>query len=59
MASSPNIPEAPTPAPKPERMTDVSPEDIQLGGSEQTGQGQEGRRRLRRPRSSEGTGLQV
>ncbi|CAM0030872.1 hypothetical protein VPHD529_0042 [Vibrio phage D529] len=58
MASSPDIPEAKTPAKKPERQVDVAPEDIQLG-SDDTGSTSEGKRKLKRPRSATGTGLQV
>ena len=58
MASSPDIPEAKTPAKKPERQVDVAPEDIQLG-SDDTGGTSEGKRKLKRPRSATGTGLQV
>lgn len=58
MASSPDIPEAPVPAPKPERQVDVAPEDVQLGSSDDTG-AESGKRQLKRPRSTGGTGLQV
>ncbi|WLJ89328.1 hypothetical protein [Vibrio phage vB_ValA_R15Z] len=58
MASSPDIPEAKTPAKKPERQVDVEPEDIQLG-TEDTGDVSQGRKRLRRPRTATGTGLNV
>lgn len=57
MASSPNIPEAKTPAKKPERQVDVAPEDIQLGSDDTSTS--EGKRKLKRPRSATGTGLQV
>lgn len=58
MASSPDIPEAVTPAKKPERQVDVAPEDIVLGsgGDADTSQG---KRQLKRPRTATGTGLQV
>lgn len=58
MASTPDIPEAPTPAPKPERQVDVAPEDVQLGSTDDTGAAS-GKRQLKRPRSSAGTGLSV
>lgn len=58
MSSTPDIPEAKTPAKKPERQVDVEPEDIQLGSSD-TDDTSDGRKRLRRPRTSTGTGLNV
>lgn len=58
MASSPNIPDAKTPATKPERTVDVAPEDIQLGGSDNTDTST-GKKKLTRPRAATETGLQV
>lgn len=58
MASSPNIPEAVTPAKKPERQVDVAPEDIVLGSGDNVDTSQ-GKRQLKRPRTATGTGLQV
>lgn len=58
MASSPNIPEAKTPAAKPERVVDVAPEDIQLGTGD-NGDTSKGKRQLKRPRTASGTGLSV
>ena len=58
MASSPDIPEAKTPAKKPERNVDVAPEDIQLGTGSDSGTS-EGKRQLKRPRSAAGTGLSL
>lgn len=57
MASTPDIPEAKTPAAKPERKVDVAPEDIQLGtdGNDMS----TGKKKLKRPRSIAGTGLNV
>ena len=59
MASTPDIPDPITPAPKPERVVDVQPDDIELGstGSETVAQG---KNRLKRPSTSSSTaGLQV
>lgn len=58
MASQPKIPEAKTPAAKPERKIDVAPEDVQLGTSD-SGSTDEGKRQLKRPRSAVGSGLQI
>lgn len=58
MASTPKIPEAKTPARKPERTVDVEPEDIQLGQGEQADVAS-GKRQLKRPRAAAGSGLQV
>lgn len=57
MASTPDIPEAKTPAAKPERKVDVAPEDIKLGtdGNDLS----TGKKKLKRPRSIAGTGLNV
>jgi len=61
MTSTPNIPEAETPAAKPERTVDIKPEDITLGSGDTDLT--TGKKKLVRPRSSasstEGTGLQV
>ncbi len=58
MASSPDIPEAKTPAKKPERKVDVAPEDIKLGTDSGTDTSS-GKRQLKRPRSASGTGLSI
>lgn len=58
MASSPDIPEAKTPARKPERKVDVAPEDIKLG-TDSTTDTSTGKRQLKRPRSAAGTGLSL
>ncbi len=59
MASSPDIPEAVTPAVKPEREIDVAPEDIQLGTDESSDASTTGKSKLKRPRSATGTGLSL
>lgn len=59
MASTPDIPEAVPPAPKPERKVDVEPEDVQIGASDSADTNSQGKRQLKRPRSAAGTGLQV
>lgn len=59
MASTPDIPEAKPPAPKPERTVDVEPEDIQIGSADNANTASQGKRQLKRPRSAAGTGLQV
>ena len=58
MASSPSIPTATLPAAKPERVVDVAPEDIKLGSSDDT-DASKGKRKLTRPRTAAGTGLQL
>lgn len=58
MSSTPSIPEAETPAVKPERNIDIQPEDIQLGSESET-EVTTGKRQLKRPRSAAGTGLAV
>ena len=58
MASTPDIPEAKTPAKKPERNIDVAPEDIQLGTDSGTDTSS-GKRKLKRPRSASGTGISI
>jgi len=45
---SPDTPETPNPAKRPERDETVEPEDIAIGGDEETDQ-KKGRRALRRP----------
>lgn len=58
MASSPDIPEANTPAPKPERVIDVAPEDIKLGADDESDTSS-GKRQLKRPREISSTGLSL
>lgn len=58
MASTPKIPEAKTPAAKPERIVDVAPEDIKLG-TDDSGDTSKGKRQLKRPRTATGTGLSI
>lgn len=59
MASSPDIPEASTPAAKPERKVDIAPEDIQLGADSEETTTAQGKRQLTRPRTASSTGLQL
>lgn len=58
---SPDVPEAPDPAKRPERRSTVKPEDVVVSDQEQdNGDDQKGRRALRRPAGSGngvGTGL--
>lgn len=58
MASSPKIPEAQTPAKKPERQVEVAPEDIELGSGDMSDTSS-GKRQLKRPRTAANTGLSV
>lgn len=58
MASSPKVKEATLPAEKPERKVDIAPEDIQLGSGDDV-DASKGKRKLTRPRSAAGTGLQL
>lgn len=57
MASTPDIPEAKTPAKKPERQVDVAPEDVKLGTDTSTDTG--GKKKLKRPRNVSSTGLSL
>lgn len=61
---SPDIPDPPDPARRPERREGVDPDDIVVGGQDDDGEdsGRRGRRALRRPSGngdSVGTGLSV
>lgn len=58
MASSPDIPEAKTPAAKPEREVDVSPEDIQIGTDDDSDTST-GKKQLKRPRNTSSTGISL
>lgn len=52
---SPDMPEAPNPAKRPERRSSVKPEDVVVADQEQdNGDDQRGRRALRRPAGSSG-----
>lgn len=57
IASTPDIPEAKTPAKKPERQVDVAPEDVKLGTDTSTDTG--GKKKLKRPRNVSSTGLSL
>lgn len=54
---SPDMPEAPNPAKRPERKSTINPEDITVSDSEQSDESEErGRRALRRPSGTGSTG---
>ena len=58
MASKPSMPETPVAATRPERVVDVAPEDVKLGGTDPKSGAEGGKRQLTRPKSAS-AGLQV